>query len=178
MKFPHLNPIPLRALTTVCFSLTLTLNYLSTTGALGGRPQADVSSSLPTLLTPSPTAFTIWPIIYTLQFVFIVYCWSKRGREDVRIDRGLGLAPAFNFAANGAWTVAFSRGAYLLSCLIMLSLFLSLCLISFRGRLNYWPVRRIQRWPGRSSLLPPQSERERERERGRGRGRERERERE
>ncbi len=53
--------------------ITIFINYLSNTGAIGGKTIAAVSEKYPALFTPANYAFSIWGLIYLGLLCFIVY---------------------------------------------------------------------------------------------------------
>jgi translocator protein len=63
----------LQAGNILAFIITLAINGLASTSALGGKTTAQISDQYNTLITPAGYVFAIWGIIYALMAIFLVY---------------------------------------------------------------------------------------------------------
>lgn len=129
---------------TLIFALAM--NYLSGTGALGGKTVGEVSALYENLFTPAGYAFAIWGFIYLLLIAFVAYQWFAwlRHRQDEELMK-TGLWFALGNLANGIWIYAWTHLYIGLSVILILILLLSLIMLTFRLRLEIWdaPVRII-----------------------------------
>ena len=70
--------------------MVLQVQNLSNSGYFGGHSNAEVSARFPTAITPASWAFSIWPVIFSLQLAAVVYsCLSSRS-ENSQVS-GIGL---------------------------------------------------------------------------------------
>lgn len=51
---------------------TLIVNALGATGIINGLSQKEISDRYQTLITPAPSTFSIWSVIYTFLIISIV----------------------------------------------------------------------------------------------------------
>lgn len=126
--------------------ITLVINWMGAVGIINGLSQREVSDMNPTLITPSPAAFSIWGVIYALLLVSVaVLIWKH---DDTYYGQALDrISPLFWFssALNVAWIAAFS---YLQLGLSTLFIFAFVVTLAFILR----ELRSIHR--GREWLLP------------------------
>ncbi|NCC17160.1 MAG: tryptophan-rich sensory protein, partial [Clostridia bacterium] len=52
--------------------VTLGINTLGALGIINGLSQKEVSDMFPTLITPSPSTFSIWSVIYSLLIASVL----------------------------------------------------------------------------------------------------------
>ncbi|MGJ8453708.1 TspO/MBR family protein [Pseudothermotoga sp. U03pept] len=106
--------------------LTLVVNALGAFGFINGRSQKDVSDSYPTLITPAPSTFSIWSLIYILLIssvlvMIIRHQDSYYGRMIDEISLLFWLSCIFNIV----WIVLFSFDLIGLSTLAIFGLLLT-----------------------------------------------------
>lgn len=112
----------------VVYVLTLALNYLSAIGFLNGFSQKEISNRYHTLVTPAPTAFSIWTVIYLLIAAVLIRAYFSKA--DYFENQ---LKPIYPFLMgtlllNGLWTILFTANQIALSFLVIL-LYLILLII-------------------------------------------------
>ena len=74
----------------VALVVTIFFNYLSNTGAIGGKTIGNVSDELNTLFTPAGYAFAIWGLIYLLLLGFAIYglrAAFKSAKDDSFLEK-------------------------------------------------------------------------------------------
>lgn len=77
------NLLALQVGNAVAFLAVIVTNAIAgSTKLLNGQNTADVSASHSRLVTPAGFTFSIWGVIYSLLFVFIVFQLLPRHRED------------------------------------------------------------------------------------------------
>ena len=117
----------------VVYLAMVAVNALGAFGYINGLSQKEVSDRFDTLITPSPFAFSIWAVLYTLMLITVVYWLWKHGHAETAhlVDE---VSPLFWLSSvmNIAWIVAFSYEMIGLSTLFILGLFVSLALMSER----------------------------------------------
>lgn len=114
---------------------TLIINALGATGFFNGLSQKEISDRYITLITPSPSTFSIWSVIYLLLIVSIVVMIVKK--EDTYYQRTIDeISVLFRFSCllNIAWIIAFSYLQIALSTLFILGFVITLSIISLRLR--------------------------------------------
>ena len=76
------NLVLLQIANASAFIATVIVNLLANALPLNGKTTAAISDSYPTLVTPAGYVFSIWGVIYTLLFVFIVFQALPKQREE------------------------------------------------------------------------------------------------
>lgn len=115
------------------FLATIAINALGAFGLINGMTQKAVSDKYYTLITPSPSTFSIWGVIYTLLLIALV--WMAVKHSDEKAARVIdAISPAFwaSSAANILWIVTFSMEWIGVSTLLILALVISLALLNTR----------------------------------------------
>jgi len=111
-------------------AVTLAINTLGALGLINGLSQKQISDRYITLITPSPSTFSIWSVIYTLLIVSIIMMIAKK--EDPYYQRAVDQISAL-FAVscllNIAWIIAFSYVQIELSVLFILGFVITLSLL-------------------------------------------------
>jgi len=113
--------------------LTLAINTLGATGFINSQTQKEISDRYVTLITPSPSTFSIWSVIYTLLLVSAIVMIVKS--EDAYYGPAIEKITTPFIAScvlNIAWIVFFSYDQLLLSVLFILGFVLSLAVICRR----------------------------------------------
>ncbi|MDD4080845.1 MAG: tryptophan-rich sensory protein [Eubacteriales bacterium] len=117
----------------VTLAVTLAINTLGATGVINGLSQKEVSDRFPTLITPGPSTFSIWGVIYGLLILgAIVLIVKNNDAYYGRIQDGTGPLFWVSCALNIAWIVTFSYLLFELSVLFILALTVTLALICKR----------------------------------------------
>lgn len=122
-------------LNLLLYLLTIGVNAVGAFSVINGLSQKEVSDAYPTLITPGPTTFYIWGLIYALLLISLVFMLVKH--EDQRIAKLIdSISPPFWIAsvANILWIVAFSYELLGLSVLLTGILVISLAVINRRLR--------------------------------------------
>ncbi|MCB2207759.1 MAG: hypothetical protein KQH67_05635 [Bacteroidetes bacterium] len=126
-------------LNTFTLIFALAMNYLSGTGAFGGKTVGEVSAMYENLFTPAGYAFAIWGLIYLLLIAFTGFQWYNwlKNRQDHELNK-----TAFWFAlaniANGLWIYAWLNLFLGITIFLMLVLLISLIVLTFQLRLEIW----------------------------------------
>ena len=60
------------------FVMTLIINTLGATGWINGMTQKDISDRFLTLITPAPSTFSIWSVIYSLLLASLIVMIIKK----------------------------------------------------------------------------------------------------
>ncbi|NCC86432.1 MAG: tryptophan-rich sensory protein [Clostridia bacterium] len=128
------------------FVITLAVNTLGVLGLINGLSQKEISDKYVTLITPSPTTFSIWSVIYSLLIISMVVMIVKKDETYYKnaIDKTTVLF-IISCILNIAWIVTFSYAYIELSVLFILGLLITLALICME-------LRKIQE--GKRFLLP------------------------
>ena len=117
------------------FLLTIGVNALGAFGIINGMSQKEVSDAYPTLITPSPSTFSIWGVIYLLLLISLVYMIVKNREEKTAKLIDTVSAPFWvASAANMLWIITFSFQWIGISTLLILLLVISLAVLNSRLR--------------------------------------------
>jgi len=130
----------------IFFVVTLAINTLGAMGLINGLTQGQISDRYITLITPSPSAFGIWSVIYSLVLVSISAMIIKK--DDPYYQRAVDqISNLFRISCvfNMAWIVAFSFVLVEISALFILGFVVTLALICMK----LLEIREDKRW-----LLP------------------------
>ncbi len=112
------------------FLFTLGFNALGATGMINGLSQNEISDKYMTLITPSPSTFSIWSVIYILLLISLVTMIMKK--DDVYYRNAVDeITVLFRISClfNIAWIVAFSYLQLVLSTLFILGFVVTLSLL-------------------------------------------------
>lgn len=113
--------------------VTLFINTLGALGVLNGLSQKEISDMYITLITPSPSTFSIWSLIYALLIISIIVMIVKK--KDLYYQSAVDeLSGLFRISClfNMAWIVTFSFVLIELSVILILGLAITLSLICLR----------------------------------------------
>ena len=112
------------------FLITLIINTLGALGLINGLSQKEISDMYVTLITPSPSTFSIWSVIYTLLIISVVVMIMKKNDPYYRhaIDK---ITTLFRISCilNIFWIVAFSYVQIELSVIFILFFVITLSMI-------------------------------------------------
>lgn len=126
--------------------VTLAVNALGATGFINGQTQKEISDRYVTLITPSPSTFSIWSVIYTLLLISAIVMIVKKKDGYYRAAVDTVTVPFIaSCVLNIAWIVFFSYEQLLLSVLFILGFVAALAIIC--GKLR--KIQDKKRW-----LLP------------------------
>lgn len=115
------------------FALTLGVNALGAMGFINGMSQKAVSDAYPTLITPSPWAFSIWGVIYTLLLISLIFMIvTSRQERTAKLIHKISLPFWVSSAANILWIIAFSYEWLGISTVLILAFVVSLAIINRR----------------------------------------------
>jgi benzodiazapine receptor len=115
------------------FILTLVVNGLGAFGIINGMSQQEVSAKYQTLITPAPSTFSIWSIIYVLLGISIIVMIVKKDDRYYRTALNeISTLFIISSLLNVAWIVAFSYLQLVLSTLFILAFVVTLTLICLR----------------------------------------------
>ncbi|GAB3898338.1 tryptophan-rich sensory protein [Spirosoma agri] len=117
----------------VVFSIIalIVMNYLSNTGAFGGRTNANISAKYHTLITPAGYAFSIWGIIFLGLLAFAIYQATAAQRTNPRF-RAVGWWVVLNAFCNAIWSPLFNNERIGLALVVILVMLFSLVVIKQR----------------------------------------------
>lgn len=127
-------------------AITLFINALGALGLINGLSQKEISDMYVTLITPGPTTFSIWSVIYSLLLISVIVMIVKKDDAYYQsaIDR-ITVLFRISCILNIAWIVTFSYVQIELSVLFILGFVITLSLICMK-------LRKIQ--VGKRFLLP------------------------
>ncbi|SEL21360.1 TspO and MBR related proteins [Carnobacterium iners] len=115
------------------FIVTLVVNALGAFGFINGLSQNEISDKYQTLITPDPSAFSIWSAIYILLGISIITMIVKK--DDSYYQKALNkisLVFVFSSLLNIAWIIAFSYLQLVLSTVFILAFSVTLALICIK----------------------------------------------
>lgn len=111
--------------------LTLLVNAAGAFGLINNLSQKEVSDMYPTLITPSPSTFSIWSVIYTFLIISIVVMIVKN-KDDyyARAVEKISLLFWISCGLNVVWIVSFSYNLIGLSTLFIFAFLIIMVLIT------------------------------------------------
>lgn len=118
----------------LAFGTVIFVNYLSNTGAMGGKTIGSVSNNIQSLFTPAGYAFSIWGVIYLGLLGFILYQGKGLFGKVKNNDFVLRIGPWFILSsiANCLWVFSWVYGYTGLSCIFIFGLLFALMKIVTR----------------------------------------------
>jgi len=117
----------------IFLAITLGINSMGALGWINGNSQKEISDRYVTLITPSPSTFSIWSIIYALLLISVIEMIAKK--DDPYCHRAIDRITVLfrgSCLLNIAWIVTFSYVQIELSVLFILALLIALTLICKR----------------------------------------------
>lgn len=117
-------------LNLIFLAVTLAINTLGAIGIINGLTQKQISDMYLTLITPSPSTFSIWSVIYLLLIISIVVMLIKK--NDPYYNNALDKISFLFWIScifNIGWIVAFSYIQLELSVIFILGFVITLSLI-------------------------------------------------
>lgn len=115
------------------FVVTLVINALGATGVINGLSQKEISDRYLTLITPSPSTFSIWSVIYTLLLASVIVMIIRS--DDPYYKRAVDeISTLFRISSvlNIVWIVTFSFLQVELSSLFIMGFAVTLSLICLK----------------------------------------------
>lgn len=114
----------------VFFVVTLAVNALGAIGLINGLSQKEISDMYVTLITPSPSTFSIWSIIYTLLLISVIMMIVKKDDTYYHsaVDQ-ITVLYRISCVLNIAWIVSFSYLQVEVSVLFILGFVITLSMI-------------------------------------------------
>jgi benzodiazapine receptor len=115
----------------ITFIATVIVNALANTSVLNGKTTGAISDQYPTLITPAGYVFSIWGVIYTLLFVFIVFQVLPKQKEAEFLQE-ISFLFALSNVLNILWLFLWQYEQIALSVVPMFALLASLIAIYLR----------------------------------------------
>jgi len=133
-----------RLLNLFALVMMLIVNLLAERLPLGGKTTGQISAQYPVLIAPAGYAFSIWLVIYTLLIGFVLYGFTKSGRES-KMVQGVGAYFFLSCLFNIAWLLLWHNEKIVSSVFIMFGLLLTLVTIYMRVNDRcYYPLTRAE----------------------------------
>lgn len=113
--------------------LTLAINSLGAVGLINGYTQKQISDMYVTLITPGPSTFSIWGVIYSLLLISMIVMLVKK--NDPYYQKAVDqLSTLFQISCllNIAWIIAFSYVWVEISSLFILGFVVTLALLGIK----------------------------------------------
>jgi hypothetical protein len=110
--------------------VTLVINTMGAFGLINGLSQKEISDMYVTLITPGPSTFSIWSVIYSLLIISIIAMIVKK--NDSYYQRAVGeLSGLFRLSCilNILWIVSFSYVLIELSMIFIFAFVITLAMI-------------------------------------------------
>ena len=82
-------------LNLLLYLLTIGVNTMGAFGVINGLSQKEVSDAYPTLITPSPSTFSIWGVIYVLLLISLIFMIVKERDKRIRKNPLENLCTSF-----------------------------------------------------------------------------------
>lgn len=115
--------------------VTLAVNGLGAAGVINGLSQKEISDRYLTLITPSPSTFSIWSVIYLLLFISLgVMILKKNDRYYQKAIDDITVLYRISCLFNVVWIVTFSFLQIELSSLFIFAFLITLSLICLKLR--------------------------------------------
>jgi hypothetical protein len=138
------NLVLLQIANASAFIATVIVNLLANTLPLNGKTTAAISDSYPTLITPAGYVFSIWGVIYTLLFVFIVFQALPKQKEEPFL-RKISFLFVLSNVMNISWLFLWHYEQIILSVIPIFVLLASLIAIYLRLDIGRSKVSRKER---------------------------------
>ena len=111
--------------------VTLVVNAAGAFGLINNLSQKEVSDMYPTLITPSPSTFSIWSVIYTFLIISIVVMIIKNKDEYYALAvEKISLLFWISCGLNVVWIVSFSYNLIGLSTIFIFAFLIIMVLIT------------------------------------------------
>ncbi len=116
-----------------CLVLTLAINALGASGVINGMTQKQISDMYATRITPSPSTFSIWGVIYTFLLIALIVMIVKK--NDPYYQKAIDqISTLFRVSCllNIVWIIAFSNNLVGISSLFILGFVITLALLGIQ----------------------------------------------
>lgn len=110
----------------IAFFTTLYVNFLAAAGRLNDLSTGEISSFYSTLFTPAGFTFSIWGIIYLLNFGFLSIQFYKIIKRQVDLNKRLIIAYILICGFNMVWIYSWHYQLLFLSVIIMVGMLMAL----------------------------------------------------
>lgn len=118
----------------ITFFVMIVMNY---TVGMTGSDVGGTANDNETIIQPAGFAFSIWGLIYTLLFIWIIYQFFSK-KDKSAITERLKFWPIINFLLNGVWIFVFTQGWLLASVIVIAALLYTLAeIFSSISETNY-----------------------------------------
>lgn len=117
-------------ISAILLVITLIVNAMGAFGWINGLSQKEVSDMYPTLITPAPSTFSIWSVIYTFLIISIVVMIFKN--KEAYFGRAIDEISYLFWAScvlNIFWIISFSYNLIGLSTLFIFAFLIVMVLI-------------------------------------------------
>lgn len=115
------------------FVVTLSINALGALGLINGLSQKQISDTYITLITPSPSTFSIWSVIYSLLLISVIVMILRK--DDPYYQSAVNQITALfriSCMLNIAWIITFSYVQIELSVLFISGFVITLSMICLK----------------------------------------------
>lgn len=111
-------------------AFTFAINALEAVGFINGLSQKEISDMYVALITPSPSTFSIWGVIFSLLIIPVIVMIIKKGDPyDKGAVKQLSTLFVLSCIVNIAWIVAFPYVQLELSMLFIFGLVITVSFI-------------------------------------------------
>lgn len=110
--------------------VTLFINTMGAIGNINGLSQKEISDKFVTLITPSPSTFSIWSVIYSLLIISVILMLIKKNDDYYKnaVDK-ISVLFWISCILNIAWIVSFSYLQLGISVIFILGFVITLSFI-------------------------------------------------
>jgi translocator protein len=129
-RFPIMQRTKKAWINGVFLVITLIINSMGAFGLINGLSQKEISDRYITLITPAPSTFSIWSVIYLLLLLSMIVMIMKK--DDLYYQRAIDdISNLFRISCilNVVWIIAFSYVQIELSVLFIFAFLITLALI-------------------------------------------------
>lgn len=117
----------------IFFLVTLVVNTLGGSGVINGLSQKEISDRYITLITPSPSTFSIWGVIYLLLLASVIVMIVKKDKDYYQKALGeISLLFRISCVLNAIWIIAFSFVLLELSVMLIFAFLIVLSIICMK----------------------------------------------
>lgn len=106
----------------ITFIVMIAMNY--TVGTMGSDVGGTANEN-ETIIQPAGFAFSIWGLIYTLLFIWIIYLFFSK-KDKSAITERLKFWPIVNFLLNGLWIFVFTQEWLFASVIVIVAMLYTL----------------------------------------------------
>jgi hypothetical protein len=116
-----MKTIYLKILALISFIIMIVANALANILPINNITTGQISDSYPNLFAPAPFTFSIWGLIYLLLFIYTIYQFFLKGKDEEIIKK---ISPYYIASSliNAAWIFAWHYEQMFLSVILMLGI--------------------------------------------------------